>query len=104
MGFAHSLRIRSDFNPKKKVYPFSGVPFFIVPDCTVYFVKSFAYTLSIIQLSSISSTDRPYFVKKFYDSPQSRNFMIHIQYSKSVWAVTFFVTFSISMYAQSACK
>ncbi len=33
VGFVHSLRIQSDLNPKKKVYPFSGDGVFFVPDC-----------------------------------------------------------------------
>ena len=33
VGFAHSLHIQSNLNPKKKVYPFSGGGVFFVPDC-----------------------------------------------------------------------
>ena len=35
VGFVHSLHMKSDLNPKKKLYPFSGDGVFFVPDCTM---------------------------------------------------------------------
>ena len=33
VGFVHSLHMKSDLNPKKKLYPFSGDGVFFVSDC-----------------------------------------------------------------------